>query len=685
MQNDIQISQQFKTSAVKTIFSIILFVFIYIVLVAFAITLTIVCGYIGFKIITLKPNFLTLVLGAGLAIMGVLVLIFLFTFIFKKQKRDLSHLMEISPEEEPKLFELINKITEEVHTSYPKKVYLSPDVNASVFYDSTFWSMFFPIQKNLEIGMGLINSCTVNELQAIIAHELGHFSQRSMKIGSFVYNTNQILYNLLFDNTSFDELTRKFDNKNSFITIFVAFAIKIVQGIQWILIQVYKLINVNYAGLSRQMEFHADEVSAKVAGSDSTMNLLKRLSLSSFCFDTALKHFNDRISESVVTDNIYPLQSLVMDFMSEENDLKIENGYPKVELSDIKKFYRSKLNVEDQWASHPEIEERVQQIAAYNISLKRINNNHAGSLLKDFESLQKVLTKNIFSKFDFPAPTKQKSIDEFRNDFIKEFDYYSYNKIYNNYYERYAPAKLKLDELSSGDKVDDINFEDLFSSEKTELALELSALSSDLYTLKDIADKRLRVKSFDYAGTRYYKNGTKDLISKLEQKKEILKATLMTNDENIYKYFYSISSKTGLNKKLKTKYQYFLEFDDKYEEKINLYTKIMDDLAFIPQSNAYNVIEKNFFHLKDLEKKLKLEIKSLLKSKINPYVLTTEIKSTFDSYLSKDLKYFAKDHYVDEDLNILYKTLNFYPQILSEAYYSAKKDLLDFQASLIIN
>jgi hypothetical protein len=36
-------------------------------------------------------------------------------------------------------------------------------------------------KKNLTIGIGLINSTSVGELKTILAHEFGHFSQRSMK------------------------------------------------------------------------------------------------------------------------------------------------------------------------------------------------------------------------------------------------------------------------------------------------------------------------------------------------------------------------------------------------------------------------------------------------------------------------------------------------------------------------
>jgi len=38
--------------------------------------------------------------------------------------------------------------------------------------------MFLPVKKNLQIGMALVNSVTVTEFKAILAHEFGHFSQK---------------------------------------------------------------------------------------------------------------------------------------------------------------------------------------------------------------------------------------------------------------------------------------------------------------------------------------------------------------------------------------------------------------------------------------------------------------------------------------------------------------------------
>ncbi|HMP29820.1 MAG TPA: M48 family metallopeptidase, partial [Saprospiraceae bacterium] len=193
------ISHEFKAQASKAVGAIALFIFTYILLLLLAIALTVFCMFAGYMMIKASLSFLAIALGIGLASFGLMILIFLIKFVFKSNKIDRSDLIEISRTDEPALFEMIDELVHDIKTTFPKKVYLSSNVNASVFYDSSFWSMFLPVKKNLQIGVGLVNTVTKSELKAILAHEFGHFSQRSMKVGSYVYNVNQIIFNLVND------------------------------------------------------------------------------------------------------------------------------------------------------------------------------------------------------------------------------------------------------------------------------------------------------------------------------------------------------------------------------------------------------------------------------------------------------------------------------------------------------
>ena len=147
VSKDIRLSSEFKIQTTKAIASIVTFVLVYMLILIMTIAVTALCVYGGIMIGVTIPRFFGIALGIGLASLGFLVLFFLLKFMFKSNKMDRSHLYEINKKDEPELFKLINDIVKVVGTSFPKKIYLSTEVNASVFYDSNFWSMFFPVKK----------------------------------------------------------------------------------------------------------------------------------------------------------------------------------------------------------------------------------------------------------------------------------------------------------------------------------------------------------------------------------------------------------------------------------------------------------------------------------------------------------------------------------------------------------
>src|SRR5690349_10518998 len=150
-------SAQFRREAVGVVTSIITFIVTFLLLILAATALAIACGYGGFWIITTIHNLWAIVFGVGLAGLGIMVLFFLFKFIFKSNTVDRSRMIEVTAKDQPILFDFIKRLASETHTARPKRVYISPEVNACVFYNSSFWSMFLPVRKNLNIGLGLVN------------------------------------------------------------------------------------------------------------------------------------------------------------------------------------------------------------------------------------------------------------------------------------------------------------------------------------------------------------------------------------------------------------------------------------------------------------------------------------------------------------------------------------------------
>ncbi len=80
--------------------------------------------------------------------------------------------VEITAAEHPRLFAFLHRLADEARAPRPHRVFLSPRVNAAVFYDLSIANLILPSKKNLEIGLGLINVLTLGELKAVLAHEL---------------------------------------------------------------------------------------------------------------------------------------------------------------------------------------------------------------------------------------------------------------------------------------------------------------------------------------------------------------------------------------------------------------------------------------------------------------------------------------------------------------------------------
>ncbi|MGK4302038.1 M48 family metallopeptidase, partial [Klebsiella pneumoniae] len=76
--------------------------------------------------------------------------------LFKFRRRDPLYL-EITEAEQPRLFAFVRQLCAETQAPEPARIVVSPEVNAGVFYAASFWSLFWPVRKNLHIGLGLVN------------------------------------------------------------------------------------------------------------------------------------------------------------------------------------------------------------------------------------------------------------------------------------------------------------------------------------------------------------------------------------------------------------------------------------------------------------------------------------------------------------------------------------------------
>lgn len=678
---EIKISSEFKAQTTKAITSIILFIITYLFMLLLAVGLMILCVYSGIMLIAVKPMFITIGLGIGLASLGVFVLFFLLKFIFKSHKIDLTHLIEIKKSDEPELFKLIDKIVKEVDTDFPKKVYLSADVNASVFYDSSFWSMFFPIKKNLQIGLGLVNSVSKSELTAILSHEFGHFSQKTMKIGSYVYNVNQVIYNLLFDNEAYDNLIQKWANTSGYFSIFIIIAYKIIEGIKWVLIKMYDMINKSYMGLSREMEFQADEIAANVTGYEPLKSSLLRLSFADHSYNKVLSFYEKKIAQNQKTENIYKDHSFVINFLADDNNLEIKNNLPQISEKELNKFNKSKLVIKDQWASHPSTEDRILMLEKTGLSASNIDNESANLLFTNIEQIQIKLTSKIFKNIVYTDECTTIPFETFQSSFKDEFLNNTFPKIYNGYYDDKNPIFFDIKSIEKSGE--NIKLEGLFSENKIEIVYTAISLQNDIESIKQISNKTLDVKTFDYDGIKYSIEDCEDLIINLEKDLSGLNEKIKSNDIKIFQYFRNLEQNSNTSPRLEKLLNHFFKYDKDFNSKYEVFIELSNELQFVSYTTPFEQIRANFIKIEPLEELLKKGINELMVMEDFQTELTKEIKDNFELYLSKEMKYFGDGKYFDDNLDILFTAMNNYAFILSRGYFLIKQRLLNYQSELI--
>lgn len=685
MQNSVLvISENFRKMAIRSVYSIILFFFTYIALVILGLLTILLCGVIAYGLVAFKLMIPTAALAIGFLGMGFMIFFFLIKFIFSSPKKvDRSHLTEITEQDQPALFAMIREIVEEVQTNFPKKIYLSSEVNASVFYDSNFWSMFFPVRKNLQIGLGLMNSVTALELKAILAHEFGHFSQRSMKVGSYVYNVNKVIYNMLYDNDNYAATLDRWSNMSSYFVIFSRGSIWVIRGIQWVLMKVYRVLNLNYMALSREMEFHADAVAASVTGSAPLASSLLRLNLADESLSTVFNYYNEKISVSEKTNNFYPQQAFILNRIAEAQQLPMEDGLPVLSVNRYKQFNKTKLMLDDQWSSHPSTEQRVAKLEELNLPTRNTISGIAIDLLAQKERVEEMITAKLFETVQFEKTPIQTALPEFEEQYLKREKENNYPIIYKGYFDARDPYTGFTAEEFKQSYTSEFNLSTLINDQTAAELNDLATAISDKATLEKINESIIEVNTFDYDGTKYEREDAQAMITFLDEKIAELNTTLEEKDKMIFEFFYSKATESGLKAEFMLHANAFKDIAGPMERQKDAYINMANATYFMQNTTPFDQIKENLIPLKKVEIPFKEQVKLILEGDMYNDVITTEVRSAFEEYLEKDWKYFGYDMYYDKEVEALFNVMTEFTLIIFKKQIELKRSLLEFQANMI--
>jgi Zn-dependent protease with chaperone function len=388
-----QPSSSYKSQVVYVLLAMVVFLVLYLILMAAA-------GYLLYLAISYPMddvNRWTLLLKVGAIGMAGMLFGFLLKFLFKKHDTDNPLNIEVTEEEHPRLFAFIRQLCEETNAPLPHKVYVNHEINACVFYNSTILSLFLPVNKNLLIGLGLVNAVNLSEFKAVLAHEFGHFSQSSMKLGSYVYMANRIIHGMVYERDKWDELLEKWKHTNIQLAIFGWLLMPVVWLIRKFMAFIYQGINLVHASLSRQMEYHADRVAVSVAGSDAIINALYRLGPASEALDHSNNHLTTAIDNKIYTTNLFYHHNQATEYLIQHRkgfkESLLENRKPTAPGNHFI-FEDEEGHLAEMYASHPSNYKREQNAKAVYIA--GIEDERSPWLLfEEPQALAETVTQNL--------------------------------------------------------------------------------------------------------------------------------------------------------------------------------------------------------------------------------------------------------------------------------------------------
>lgn len=404
------------------------------------IALMITFGYITFKGYSAFLNSEISFLGLILPFCSMMLTLFMAKSLFAVRKSGNTPGVEVFPEQEPEMYAFLHNLADEIGAPRPHRVFVTPEVNAAVFYDLSLLNLLFPSKKNLIIGLGLVNVLNLGELKAVLAHEFGHFAQGSMVVGRWVYTAQQIIAHMVSVRDWLDNLIQgisRIDLRIAWIGWILSI---IIWSLRSIMDTLFNIVIIAERALSREMEFNADLVAVSVTGSDALVNALYKLQAADHAYQTAMEVVHSEASNGKMLEDIFQAQAAAIQEMRRVLDDK-HYGTPPTRADGTEKathrvFKGESARPPQMWSTHPPNSDRENNAKALYVPAE-IDNRSAWELFSNPKDIKKQISLNIYnpdkiSEMEATVPVEAVS---------RQFSNLSYSPEYRGAYLKRSPVR----------------------------------------------------------------------------------------------------------------------------------------------------------------------------------------------------------------------------------------------------
>ena len=571
------LTSTYQLKAVLAVLAIVFFFVLYFGLVlAFAYLVKLAITYpIG------DINKVTILVKLGAIAGSAMLFVFTLKFIFKLKSYKPENRIKLNKKEHPELFQFVNQICKETHAPRPKSIYIDPDVNAYVCYTNVWLSLFFPTRKELTIGLGLVSSLNLSEFKAVVAHEFGHFAQRSMKIGSYIVSANTIIHDMIFVRDKWDRLLEQWRGSD----LRLSAAAWVITPVIWIIRQLlnlfYQFLNIMHSSLSREMEFNADKVAVSVTGSDAIVSSLWKLDSGSTIWNSTYGNAYHSSQKNLYIKNLYYHVGLECE-RGVESQNELLNNLPDDSRGGKKYFSVSENSKVSMYASHPRNDQREDNAKTPYIECE-MDYRSPWLLFNSANEIQEKMTALVYEKYMQKKPDNYISADEFES-FIKAETQGKnlLSEYYNTFEARYLEIPTEED-LKNAEPLS-LSVEEATKQLKAELyemMKPVQSITTLMTKAQEIAAGTTKDKSFNYLGVDYNKKNLNEGYGKLVQDRNILlNEGFVQWDVKFCKLHYALAR--DLNQEME-----LLSFYNQHRAITTLYKNFV-----ITQSEIYNGLQQ---------------------------------------------------------------------------------------------
>jgi Zn-dependent protease with chaperone function len=263
-------------------------------------------------------------------------------------------------DEQPELFDLVRGMANETRQPMPEEVYLVPEVNVWVSHRGGIVGV--GSRRVMGIGLTLLQSVSVAQLRAILAHEFGHYAAGDLRLGAWVYKTR-------------DAIRRTNGTRKPF---------------RWY----GNLFMRMTQSVSRAQELAADQLAAKIAGVENAIDALISVHGAALAYSA---YWQQELLPVLTNGYRPPIAAGFSQFLGAESIAAVVSKQIDTEML---------RGVADPYDSHPPLNERIGALRKSARAANSVDEQRAVSLLRDLRRLEWELLQMLFTD-----PQKAKELE----------------------------------------------------------------------------------------------------------------------------------------------------------------------------------------------------------------------------------------------------------------------------------